>query len=152
MKSRGEEKLFELLQEYFPGKTVVKESSFANGLRLDFYIPDLNVAFEFDGAQHEKYLDYFYKDKASFYAAQNKDDQKEYICRQLGINLIRFNYDEDLDINLLANRYEDLGPGDGIIRPGAKKYLNKKDLAKQRQKQYRKEIYKKAKEWRQKNS
>jgi len=135
MTSRGEEKLLDLLQEYFPGKEIVKEYSFSNGLRLDFYLPELNLAFEFDGIQHSKYIDFFHENKSSFHAAQNKDEQKEWICSQLGINLIRIDFSEHLSLSTLDNKYD--GPGDGIVQPEAEKHLSGALKAKIRQKEMR---------------
>lgn len=157
--SRGAAQLYNLLKEYFPGKTIIKEYTFSNGLRLDFYIPELNVGVEFDGQQHFAYNDHFYKTKSDFYLAQNRDEQKEYICQQLGINLIRFSDEKKLDLEVIDKRYT--GPGSGEVQEGAEKYIPKSVLAKAKNKEYNRIKYqefknskyhkkqrKEAKEWR----
>ncbi len=158
MSSAGEDQLFVLLKEYFPGKKIIKEYPLLNKLRVDFYIPDINAAFEYDGEQHDKYNSFFYKDKSDFYIAQNRDEQKKNICDKLGINLFRFNYKDKLTLGLFANRYEDLGPGDGVVKLGGEVYKVRTKLAKQIQRKTIAEAYKqsdnykqqvkKVKEWR----
>jgi hypothetical protein len=158
--SRAATCLYNLLREYFPGKKIISEYTFSNNLRLDFYIPELNVAFEFDGQQHSTYNNHFYKTKSDFYLAQNRDEQKEYICKQLGIKLIRFTEGEELSLKAIDKRYD--GPGSGEMQPGAyKKWISKSVKAKQskitsrksayqefKKSEYYKQRLKKAKEWR----
>jgi len=132
MPSRGEEKLYWLLKEYFPGRTIIKEYTFSNKLRLDFYLPELNLAYEADGPQHQKYIGHFHSSKSEFYIAQNRDEQKEYICQQLGINLVRFTDDQELTLELIADFFP--GAGTGEIQPGAERWLNPRVLTKQSKK------------------
>jgi hypothetical protein len=137
--SKGSDQLLFLLRERFPGVDITEEYTFSNGLRLDFYIPSLNIAFEYDGVQHQKYLDHFYSSKSEFYLAQNRDEQKEYICEGLGINLYRVSYEDELSMELI----DDLcpSPGSGKILPEYRRFLNKKSRAKQQQKTTRKKAY-----------
>jgi very-short-patch-repair endonuclease len=135
--SRGEEKLYDLLKHCFPGKEIIREYTFSNGLRLDFYIPELNVAWEVDGAQHQQWTEHFHKTKSDYYIAQNRDEQKEYICEGLGINLIRIPSEEKLTPQspyLFPRR------GSGEIKPGFEKYLPRV-VAKQTEKAARKSRY-----------
>jgi very-short-patch-repair endonuclease len=128
--SRASQKLHTLLRQLFPTHKIVEEYTFTNGLRLDFYIPDLNVAFEMDGEQHFEYIDHFHKTKSEYYISQNRDEQKDYICEQLGINLIRFRYDDELTIEAIQKVYF---PGSGIVTENGARY--KKVPAKQLQKE-----------------
>jgi very-short-patch-repair endonuclease len=141
--SRASETLYRLLREYFRYYKIIREYTFSNGLRLDFYLPELNLAWEYDGIQHQEYTDHFHKNKTEFYLAQNRDEQKEFICDQLGIKLVRVPYDQELSIELINSLFS--GGGSGKIQPGAEKYLNKKLLTKQSQIAARKQRYRKFK-------
>lgn len=142
--SKGSDRLYGLLKASFPGKKIIKEYTFSNNLRLDFYMPELNMAWEYDGPQHEKYIGHFFSNKSEFYIAQNRDEQKEYICGGLGIKLARINSDEQLNLKTINRFYG--GGGSGKIQPGYEKYLPKKVLAKQSQKSAYKNAYQKYKQ------
>jgi hypothetical protein len=158
-----EDLLFYWLREVFPGKKIVREYTFSNNLRLDFYIPKINLAIEYQGIQHFKYVDHFYKSKTEFHMAQNRDEQKVYICDQLGIQMIFFDYRDKLTKKLVEERYKEVGNGNGVVQKGAEKWLNRRVVTKLHQRGVRKiarDAYKKsdayaeklkaAKEWRKK--
>ena len=141
--SAGSKKLLSLLREYFPGAQIIEEYTFSNGLRLDFYLPEHNVAVEFDGPQHQRFCSHFHKTKSEFYIAQNRDEQKEYICEGLGINLIRISDDQELSLELIDSLFS---AGTGQIQSGFEKYTQtKKVLTKQSEITARKDRYNKYK-------
>jgi len=137
--------LYDLLLEIFPRKKILREYTFSNGLRLDFYLPELNLAIEYDGIQHRQFVDFYYKHKADFYLAGNRDEQKEYICEQLGINVVHFSDQDKLTKELVEARCYTIGFGTGIITEDGEQYINKKVLAKLVQKTVRKNAYDKHK-------
>lgn len=137
--SVGSKKLLSLLREYFPGAQIIEEYTFSNKLRLDFYLPEYNVAIEWDGPQHRRFLEHFHKTKSEFYIAQNRDEQKEYICEGLGINLIRISDDQELSLDLIDDLFP--GAGTGKIQPGYSRFLNQQAVAKQSQTAARKSAY-----------
>lgn len=66
-------------------------------LRIDFYVPFLNLAIEYDGKQHFKPSDFIgKKDKEHMVInlknIQIRDKIKNDYCKVNGINLIRVNY------------------------------------------------------------
>jgi hypothetical protein len=137
--SRGEEQLFNILRQIFPKEEILTQFSLAEKLRLDLYLPALNVAFEYNGVQHTRRIDFFHKDKADFYLGQERDNCKQIYCSQLGINLICIDCSEDLTEELVRQKYKEIGPGTGII--SNEKALPKNVLAKRRQKDLRKKNY-----------
>lgn len=141
--SRGSEKLYRLLREYFPGAQIIEEYTFSNGLRLDFYLPEYNVVYELDGPQHRRFIGHFHKTKSEFYIAQNRDEQKEYICEGLGINLIRISDDQELSLELIDSLFS---AGTGQIQPGYEKWISKKVRTKQSEITARKSAYNKYKQ------
>jgi hypothetical protein len=61
-------------------------------MQLDRYYPDLKLAFEFDGKQHDEYNKFIHRSKANFEYYKQCDRLKEKQCREEGITLIRIAY------------------------------------------------------------
>ena len=57
-------------------------------LELDFYIAELNLAFEIQGAQHYKHILHFHKTVDEFNSQIRRDKEKKDICDSRGITLI----------------------------------------------------------------
>lgn len=99
------------IENYLNDKNIryIKEKKFKDlvykgQLRLDFYLPDFNIAIEYDGIQHYKRIDWFEKD-ISFEEIRNRDSAKNKFCYDKGISLIRipyFNYDQ---IDIILDHY-----------------------------------------------
>jgi hypothetical protein len=78
-----------------------------NGLELDYYIPELQIAFEYDGEQHfDKNLceNIF---QSNFEELQKRDRKKNIKCRDLGIKLIRIKYDEPLTLRHIKKKLKE---------------------------------------------
>jgi len=74
-----------------------QKPSFLNGLELDGYNKDLQIAFEYNGEQHYKYIPYFHRNGIKDFLAQRlRDKIKKHLCELNGIELIiipyRYNY------------------------------------------------------------
>jgi hypothetical protein len=104
--SVGNDKILKLLKDLFPNYKIESEYIIPNNLRLDFFIPALQLAFEFDGIQHFKFSNFFHKDKKSFEKAKERDSQKSKYCLENNISLIRIRYDEDLTRDLLKEKID----------------------------------------------
>ena len=61
-------------------------------MELDGYCEELLIAFEYQGEQHYKYNDHFYKNNESFIRRKQDDQQKRTICNKKGIRLIEIPY------------------------------------------------------------
>ena len=72
-------------------------------MSLDFYMPQHGLAFEFQGAQHDKYIEHFHGDKDGFDRQQIRDSQKRKWCELNNITLI-----EIRDSNMTANELKDM--------------------------------------------
>ena len=66
-------------------------------LRADFFIPNRNLIVEVHGEQHFKFNGFFFKDKLSFFRAKARDRDKKEWCRINDIEIVEFNYDEEID-------------------------------------------------------
>lgn len=68
-----------------------------HNLELDMYCPTLNLAVEYSGVQHYKYVPYFHKNKEAFHNQKYRDELKRRMCRDYGINLIEVPYTVKID-------------------------------------------------------
>ena len=68
-------------------------------LLFDFYIPDRNLAIEYDGEQHFKYVPYFHKTKQQFSNAKGRDRHKNNYALAHRISLYRIPYFEIDNVN-----------------------------------------------------
>lgn len=76
----------------------------AGRLELDIYIPELKLAFEYNGIQHYEFNSFFQKTEEDFKALQYRDRCKKRICKLKGITLIRIRYDEKLSEQLVLTK------------------------------------------------
>ena len=70
-------------------------------LRFDFYLPELNIAIEYDGLQHEKPIQYFGGEKI-YEQTKYNDKVKTLYCLNNHIKLIRIKYISRIDINKIT--------------------------------------------------
>ena len=61
-------------------------------LELDCYNEELNLAVEYNGEQHYKFIPYFHPNKESYYNLRYRDDIKQRLCKQNGVTLITVPY------------------------------------------------------------
>jgi len=82
-----------VLNREFPAYPIQEEYHIGERLRLDFYIPALYVGFEVDGQQHREKTDFwdFHPDVDQFLERQRLADEKEALCQEKNILLIRIN-------------------------------------------------------------
>lgn len=63
-----------------------------NGLELDGYCSDLNIAFEYNGKQHYEFMPYFHKSHVDFEKQIERDNRKAEECQRAGINKLDIPY------------------------------------------------------------
>jgi len=61
-------------------------------LELDCYNPELNLALEYNGIQHYKFIPYFHRNHEHFINQKYRDDLKRRLCKDNGITLIEVPY------------------------------------------------------------
>jgi very-short-patch-repair endonuclease len=98
-KSYGALGLRQLLLSAFTGYKIEEEYGIGNRLRLDFFVPELKIAFEFDGSQHTEFSEHFHGDEDSFRDAQKRDRNKDEYCALNGIKLVRVTKGSDLSVD-----------------------------------------------------
>lgn len=109
----GYSREFELLryvQDLFHGEKIIhRDRKTLKGLELDIFLPNLKLAFEYQGEQHYKFVKFFHGDYKGFEKQINRDLRTKQKCKELGINLIEFPYYENLSEQLLLSRLAKLG-------------------------------------------
>ncbi len=106
-RSQGEEALGNLLHEMFPLCGIYHEFTCpSTRLRLDFLLPSLNFAFEFDGSQHEKFTPHFHTDRVGYAQSQTNDAKKQEWCDLNDITLIRV-MEGELDLETLESKIDE---------------------------------------------
>ena len=111
--SKGELECRRVLQEIFKKPFYKSRPSFLNNpvtggnfnLELDCYEPTLNIALEYNGIQHYKYIPYFHRNKEAFLNQKYRDDMKRRICKENGVLLIEVPYSvkiEDIKSYILS--------------------------------------------------
>jgi len=78
-------------------------------LELDCYCKELNLAVEYDGQQHFRYIPYLHKNKEAFYNQQYRDYMKKNMCKQNGVILINVPYTEKNIKHFLINQLKKAG-------------------------------------------
>lgn len=61
-------------------------------LQLDRYYPELKLAFEYDGQQHESFNKFIHKTLDNYKYMMECDKLKDEYCKELGMTLIRVSY------------------------------------------------------------
>lgn len=105
--SRGQAALTTIMRKLLPGEEIVSEEPIGHRLRLDVYCPSYKLAAEYHGRQHFFYNAFFHGDKEGFRASQERDQRKEDLCKEMGIALVVFRYNDDLTEDTVYQRMLD---------------------------------------------
>lgn len=96
------EVLRRILCQYFPD-TILEHTwdwlindQTSRCMYVDFYIPSINIAIEYDGEQHFCFSPFLHGDEETFKAAIYRDQLKDSLLAQHNIPLIRFTYKHKL--------------------------------------------------------
>lgn len=114
-KSKGHLQCRELLKEVLPLERVYEEIKLPGSKRggrdkdlyFDFFIPNLRIAVEVDGKQHEAFNTFFFDTKKDFVLSTIRDVRKEEWCELNNIKLIRLSHNESIEewkTKILTNR------------------------------------------------
>lgn len=97
--------LFNYIDVIFPHFTVKREASpsWLGSQRLDIFIPEINLAIEYQGEQHFKSVDIF-GGKEGLKKTQERDKEKLAKCRKNKIDLVYFTFKDNLTEKLVCKR------------------------------------------------
>ena len=106
--SKISEEVYTSVKRIFPLSKIKKEHYVRyKGVKLffDFFILDLKVLIEVQGAQHTQFVNHFHLDKEAFASQKNRDNLKiEYIQTNPELSLVRFNYNEKITDKLVIGK------------------------------------------------
>ena len=94
-KWKHEQSLYLLVKKIYPNAIFQYRPDWLSPQSLDIYIPELNIAIEYQGVQHYKEVDFFGGEKA-FKHRIELDNKKRIKCKQFKVNLVEWNYNLDI--------------------------------------------------------
>lgn len=148
--SRGQTALTMILKKLIPGEEIVNEYHIGDKLKLDIYCPKYKIAIEFHGRQHFFYTGRFYESKYEFEEAKKRDEKKTKYCKDNGIALVVFRYNDALNESSVCDRIlTAIRESPYHVHDDRKYSITGSDfyqLAKKKNSEYRKKMYKKIKE------
>ena len=153
--SRGQTALTAIMQKLLPGEKIINEFHIGDRLKLDVYCPSYQIAAEYHGRQHFFYTQRFFDSKYEFEEALQRDIKKMEFCKQNGIALVVFRYNDKLTEESVFERMIEAirrspfipkdKPKNKVIDTTAYKKVKKKNS------EYRKKAYRLAKQKRNEN-
>lgn len=144
--SKGADNLKEILKAlYGEHSNIILEHLLPGNLRLDYYMPVLNLAFEFHGRQHTEFVAHFHKDRLGFEDSKWRDEQKSLLCHKMGIVLVHF-WDGD-EITAESVSFRIAQAIDSFVPYKGDEFKTSKQQAKDKASAYRKAAYKRMKEF-----
>lgn len=95
-KNKNQTKIFNILCNNFPNVEILYEVGnkvvpWINNLRFDMYIPEYNIAIEYDGQQHFIPIKWFGGEE-KLKLVQERDNRKNILCAENGCKLFRIPY------------------------------------------------------------
>ena len=102
---QNETLLYKLVAEIFSQFKVEREASpeWLKPQRLDIYIPELNLAIEYQGKQHFEPVALFGGEEG-LKRTQERDEIKADKCEENGIDLVYFDYEENISEELILRK------------------------------------------------
>lgn len=95
--------LYRMVEEEYEDAIYQYTADFLGGQSLDIFIPSLKLGIEYQGIQHYKPIDHFGGENG-FRATIERDKKKKLKCRNNGISLIEWKYDEPVSKVLLQKK------------------------------------------------
>ena len=94
-KNTKEGVFFNQFKALYPNINIVKQKHFKwlGKQSLDFYLPQYNIAIEYQGNIHFEYNKKIHRRNNSFEAQQERDKRKNKLCKENGVKLIYFTFD-----------------------------------------------------------
>lgn len=147
--SRGQTALTAAMQKLLPGEEIINEFHIGDKMKLDVYCPSYALAAEYHGRQHFYYTSRFFSSRYEFEEAQKRDIKKAEWCKENGIALIVFRYNDSLNEVSVYNRMlEAIRSTEMPAKSSSKKSITSSKYyqeIKKKNSQYKKDLYKKIK-------
>lgn len=102
---KNESNLFSIVAQEYKDAIYQYHCNWLGLQSLDVFIPSLNIGIEYQGEQHYKPIDYFGGEQA-FDDLVRRDIQKQKLCKENGVTLIIWKYDEAVSKALLDKKIQ----------------------------------------------
>lgn len=147
--SKPQELIYKICCRLFGSEHVEQEFGLEGGYRIDVVVPRYRLAVEYHGQQHFEYNPFFHRTHDDFLKLQFNDTVKRAMCLDKGWAYVQFSYKDRLNDNLISNRILDALLKEQIdyTAPMERYTKTKNEVFKQKQKEYRKERYRRTREW-----
>lgn len=99
--------LYQLIESSYPEYNLNRHyrPDFLNGLELDVYIREPKIGIEYQGIQHYEPVEHWGGEEA-LNQRQERDETKRQLCKDIGIELVYFDYDEELSEEVVAAKID----------------------------------------------
>jgi very-short-patch-repair endonuclease len=103
--SKGQRSVGQILNAHFSCLDVYEDFP-VDGLYIDWFIPQIMLAVEVDGEQHDEFNKFFHKNGKGFAESIRRDERKAQFCELNNITLVRLDYKEAFDEDLVMTRIQ----------------------------------------------
>ena len=104
---KSELQMYNVIHKFFDNSIFQYRDGDLLGLQsFDAYVPDLKIAFEYQGRQHYEPISFFGGEEG-FARLRERDKTKAEICEQNGITLIYWKYDEPISMATLKRKLKE---------------------------------------------
>lgn len=110
--SKGEIDLGQVLAAEFPHYKIIPQYAIKiknHTLFIDYYIPQLRLAIEYDGRQHQEFVQHYHHDQIGFKDSQYRDSLKNTWCTENNVWLIRVSHREEISLEIIRSKLKSLG-------------------------------------------
>lgn len=108
IKWKSEKAMFDVVFDLFPDAIYQYRPYWLTPQSLDVFVPSLNIAFEYQGIQHFKNIDYFGGEDA-YKKRIELDEKKKILCKNNNVILIEWNYEESITKSILNKKLKSIG-------------------------------------------
>ena len=108
IKWKREYELYKLVKKYFNSALFQYKVYWLNSQSIDIYIYDEKIAIEYQGEQHFKDIEYF-DVKDTLKERVMRDNVKKEKCKENGVTLIEWRYDEEISNKVLKDKLNSIG-------------------------------------------
>lgn len=97
--------LYYIIKKLYPSLNIRRHyrPAFLQYLELDIYIEELGLGIEYQGIQHFEPIKHWGGEEA-LKKTRERDERKRVLCKNNNINLIYYNYYEDLSVDFVGDR------------------------------------------------